>query len=77
MQRGDCDFLLLQPMGQFFGMEDVGQLGLAVGLVFVVRLLHVQILPMHASEIMGRARDDDDSESRSVSLLAKNEGIYI
>ncbi len=52
----------LEFVGQFFGVQYVGKLGLAIGGVEVVALLPVQIFPVHPALDVSHAGYDYDSE---------------
>jgi hypothetical protein len=48
MQRVDTNSSVFEPVGQFLGVEDVGQLGLAVRPPAEEVSLVVEVVPLHA-----------------------------
>ncbi len=57
---GDAGAGALQAPRQLLGVQHVGQLGLRVGVVGIVRLLPVQVVPVHPPDFVGQTRDDHD-----------------
>ena len=63
------DARVLQLLGQLHAVQHVGQLGLRVGLPFIVAVLPVDVVPVHLPVLVGQARDNDDAGRRHVIIL--------
>ena len=66
------DARVLQLLGQLHAVQHVGQLGLRVGLPFIVAVLPVDVVPVHLPVLVGQARDNDDAGRRYVIYIGDN-----
>ncbi len=68
MQGVNSDSSALEPVGQFFAVQNVRKFGLAVGIHRVVTLVPIEIIPVHAATLVGKTRYNYNSVKRRDSL---------